>query len=323
MLHEPPDGGSEDHELTDKLEAGESEEYASVGELLGAQDQSNEEEEDMEGGMNMGIDPNLLLAKMDNGRDDDKTLWLFLLLLLYGRRGFGGQDDGGGVRSPATLADLNAAQNAVGANILDINRDIAASSLRNETGQQTIQQIMQRCCADLLKGQCDVTSRVDAAAFALANGQKDLCKNIADCCCQLGISIKDVERAVADCCCQLGIGQKELQNALERCCCETQNQLQMGFAGVQNAICKQTFELGDKIHAEAEATRALITQNRMDDLQRQLEVCRDELSNERQTQQIAAIVRDQCGHHHWGRGGGGYEYGPPWGPPAAATTGKK
>lgn len=261
----------------------------------------NERETNME-----GIDPNLLLAKMTNGNDDDKTLWLFLLLLLYGRRGFG-DDGGGGVRSPATLQDLNASQNAISSSILDVNRDIATNGTRNERGQAQILQTVQNCCADMLQASCNTDAKIFAAQSALSVGQKDICQQISDCCCQLGLSIKDVERAISDCCCQLGIGQKELQNALERCCCETQNQLQMGFANVNHQICLQTNEITQAIHSDGESTRALITQNRMDDLQSALQIAREENSNLRQTERLTAIIREQCGHGHHGWGGRGVE----------------
>jgi hypothetical protein len=269
---------------------------------------------------NMDIDPNLLLAKM-NDKDDDKTLWLFLLLLLYGKGGLG--QDGQGVRDDATLADLNAAQNAINDNIrgaanainertLDITRDQAANALRNETGQRDILATIQACCNNLLQGQCGTRERIDSATFAISNGQKDLQARIQDCCCQLGLSVKDIEKAVCDCCCQLGIGQKELQNALERCCCETQNKLQYGFAQVENAICNQTNVLERAVHSDGEATRALITQNRMDDLQGALQVERDRNSNLQQTavigekidQAVKTAIQHCIPHHPHGNGGG-------------------
>lgn len=244
-----------------------------------------------------GIDPNLLLAKMSNGDDDDKTMWLFMLLLLYGKDGFGGGRGGEAV----ALHDLNATQNALSAAVvasqnavtertLDITRDAAANALRNETGQMTIQ------------------SAVERSAFNLQSGQCDIRQAVSDCCCQLGIQVKDVAYAVKECCCQLGIGQKELQNALEKCCCETQNMIQFGFAQNQNAICQQTNDIVAAVTGEGRATRDLITQNRMDDLQAQLQICRDDNSNLRQTETILAAVREQCGHHGHHGGGG-------WSPP--------
>lgn len=249
-----------------------------------------------------GIDPNLLLAKMSNGEEDDKTLWLFLLLLLFGKDGFG-SGAAAGVRDTASLQDLNAAQTALTQAIAnsvaamtertnDITRDQAANALRNETGQARISELVQNCCFSLQNGQCSVKEAVAAVGT------------------QMGFGLKDVEKAICDCCCKLGIGQAELQNALERGLCETQNMIQMGFAQTNNAICSQTAEIKQAIHTDGEATRALITQNRMDDLQAALQVERDRNSNLRQTAEIAEIVRQQCHPHHWWGNGGG-----PPGPP--------
>lgn len=253
-----------------------------------------------------GLDPNLLLAQMGKGDDDDKTLWLFLLLLMFGgRRGFGGGDyDGVGVNAPATLQDLNAAQNAVSASILDVNRDIASNAVRNDAGQARINELVQQCCFGLQSGQCDIRTAVGAVGT------------------QLGLGLKDIEKAICDCCCQLGIGQKELENKLLQCCCETQRQMAVGFADVNHNMCMQENRITQAIHTDGEATRALITQNRMDDLQSALQIARDENSNLRQTDRIAEIVREQCGHHGpwWGNGGG--PPGPPWAA-APAATGKK
>jgi hypothetical protein len=281
-----------------------------------------------------GIDPNLLLAKMGEGNNnDDKSWWLILLLLLYGRKGFGsGDEDGTGIRTPATLADLNATQNslqscmtaqtqALSERTLDITRDQATNALRNETGQMALQQAIAAANAQNLVGQKDITA------------------TLAECCCNLGISIKDVERTISDQCCETrnainvqglqnlnAINTQGLQtqnaiqyqglntvNAIEKCCCDTQNAIALQTNTLERAICN-----------DGQLTRSLITDNRMQDLQTQLGICRDENSNLRQTVALSEQINRVCGppprchpvdpcphpHHGGGRGNGG-----PPGPP--------
>ena len=51
----------------------------------------------------------------------------------------------------------------------------------------------------------------------------------------------------------------DLRSALDKCCCETNRNID----SVKNEICNQTNTLANAIHAEGEATRALITNNQM------------------------------------------------------------
>ena len=243
-----------------------------------------------------GLDPNLLLAQMGkDGNGDDKTLWLFLLLLLYGKDGFGGR--GEGVRDAASLADLNALQNslqncmvantnAISERTLDITRDQASNALRNETGQSQI------------------LASVAATNSANISGQKDLSAAIAKCCCDNLLSQKDTQRIISDTSC-------ETQRAIERCCCDTQNAIAMQTHAITTAICN-----------DGQLTRALITDNRMQDLQTQLSDCKTANSNLQQTVQLTEQIRNACCQpcqpcHPWGmahppvNGNGNGNGGPP------------
>jgi hypothetical protein len=281
-----------------------------------------------------GLDPNLLLAKMGENGNDDKSWWLILLIMLYGRNGLGGGDNLGaaaaGIRDSASLADLNALQNslqqcmvantnAISERTLDITRDQAANALRNETGQMTI------------------ASAIAASNSANLIGQKDITQQICECCCKLGVSIADVNNKICEASAanlnatnvqglqnQNAINTTALQtqNAIQYQSCITQNAIEKCCCENQNAILQQTNVITTAIRDDGAATRALITDNRMQDLQTQLQVCRDENSNLRQTEVLSHQIREQCGGHHWWMGNGG-NGGPPGPPFASAPTATK
>ena len=80
--------------------------------------------------------------------------------------------------------------------------------------------------------------------------------------------------------------------------CNTQKEVleskyatQMGFQDMQGRLDNCCCSLASTIHSEGEATRALITQNTIDDLRDRLNSARDELGNLRQTFSIVEAVR--------------------------------
>lgn len=259
--------------------------------------------------METGIDPGLVALLKDNNGGDEKSWWLILLILLMGRKdGLGGGE--ASCCPPVTLEQLNDAQNAIQ------NGQIALS---NRIGDQTANIIrdLGASSAQSAAGFSRVCESIQAANSNNLIGQKDLTAQIADCCCRLGLSIKDVERAISDSCCEtrnainvqglqtqnaINLQSCETRNAIERCCCDITNGLAMQTNVLQQAICND----GDK-------TRALITDNRMQDLQSQLQICRDENSNLRQTATLSDQIRNVCGppplcrcvhpHPHGGNGG--------------------
>ena len=66
---------------------------------------------------------------------------------------------------------------------------------------------------------------------------------------------------------------------------------QMGIQDMQGRLDSCCCQLSAEIHSEGEATRALITQNTIDDLRDRLNSARDELGNLRQTASIVSAVR--------------------------------
>lgn len=215
-----------------------------------------------------GLDPNLLFAQMGKNGDDDKTLWLFLLLLLYGKDGFG-RGSGGECCPPVTLEQLNDAQNAIQAaqmantnsiteRTLDITRDQSENARRAENGIR------------------DLMSSIAATHGQTLLGQKDLTAAIAECCCNNLLSQKDTQKAIE-------LGASETTRAIEKCCCET-----------QNAIAMQTQLLSQQICQDGDKTRQLITQNKIDELQAQLTDAKLANSNLSQTGILQQSIRDAC-----------------------------
>ena len=80
--------------------------------------------------------------------------------------------------------------------------------------------------------------------------------------------------------------------------CNTQKEVleskyatQMGFQDMQGRLDSCCCKLSAEIHSEGEATRALITQNTIDDLRDRLNSARDQLGNLQQTASIIASLR--------------------------------
>lgn len=236
----------------------------------------------------MGIDPGLL-ALMKNGGNDDKTLWLFLLLLLYGRKGFGGGYDGEGVRTPATYADLAATQNSL---------QNCMTAFSNETARQFADSQMQ--ASNIAQSQ---ERDIFATQASIANASNN---NL--------MGQKDLASQLAACCCDLRVGQQATINAIDKCCCENQNAIALQTNQLQQTMCDNTQKILDQQ-----------TNLRISQLETELGICRDNLSNAQQTATLQASIREACCqpcqpcHPHpwpwWGQQGNGNGNGGPPGPP--------
>lgn len=237
-----------------------------------------------------GIDPNTLLAMMNKGDNngDDKTLWLFLLLLMFGKDGLGGKNGCGDTCCPpVTLEQMNDMQNALGAQLTNNNNNSNDHFLQaNDTAARN----------QLANSLASSETRAAIADSASQNliGQKDISAAIAQCCCDNLLSQKDTQRIISDTACQT-------QRAIDQCCCETQNSIAMQTQVLSRQICED----GDK-------TRALITQNKIDELQAALTDSKLANSNLSQTTLLQQSIRDACCQpcqpchpHPWPNGGGG------------------
>lgn len=65
-------------------------------------------------------------------------------------------------------------------------------------------------------------------------------------------------------------GFNNMQRAIDSCCCNTQNALATGFGNLALENCQNTGKIVGAVQAEGSATRALINQNYINELQTQL-----------------------------------------------------
>lgn len=111
---------------------------------------------------------------------------------------------------------------------------------------------------------------------------------------QIENGIRGLERGQ----CQIGYDSlnqtRETQNAIsqlgfqnQQCCCETNRNID----AVRAENYKNTCEIKTAIHAEGEATRALINANVMQELRDQLQAAQLQLGNVTQTQNLINILR--------------------------------
>lgn len=102
--------------------------------------------------------------------------------------------------------------------------------------------------------------------------------------------ISDLERDVLN-------GNSATQQAIYTTGCETQKGIMqanydtlLGFKDAQAQMSQCCCDLKTAIHTEGEATRALVTQNRIADLQDQLDTARAAVANATQTQNILGAL---------------------------------
>lgn len=98
--------------------------------------------------------------------------------------------------------------------------------------------------------------------------------------CQLGYDTLNQSRET-----QTAIAQLGFQN--QQCCCETNRNID----AVRAENYKNTCEITSAIHAEGEATRALINANVMQELRDQLQAAQLQLGNISQTQNLINTLR--------------------------------
>lgn len=96
-------------------------------------------------------------------------------------------------------------------------------------------------------------------------------------------------------------GQAAIQSSIDSCCCETQkgimqqtyqltSELNRGFSGVERGLCDLGYNLTAAIHADGEATRALINANTMQDLRDRLDAAQTANALSAQTLQLQQYI---------------------------------
>jgi len=232
-----------------------------------------------------GIDPGLL-ALMKNENGDDKTLWLFLLLLLYGKDGgLGGR--GGDCCPPVTLEQLTQAQNAIQNQMQNVNQNSNDHFLQASDTAARNQMSNER-------NSMGIQNSIAVAQASTLAGQKDITAAIANCCCQNLLSQKDTQKGLCDVNTTVATSALATQNVIQATSSETQRALEACCCENRLAIERQTNALERAICADGQATRALITDNRMMDLQTALAEAKAANSNLRQTVELTNQIREAC-----------------------------
>lgn len=169
--------------------------------------------------------------------------WIIILLLFGWGRGFGGGF--GGFGGNGCNPCCNSGIGVLGADLAVSN---ATATARNEAGldfiAQNVNGIRNSLC-DLSGNLCNQFATVNAnitnAGYQNQLGQRDLQAQIANCCCQTQQSISAVNNNIST-----QFGQLNYNNAMSAC------------------------EIKNAIHAEGEATRALLNSQYTQNLERQL-----------------------------------------------------
>lgn len=168
--------------------------------------------------------------------------WIIILLLFgWGNRGFGGGFGGG----YGNGCGCNSGIGVLGADLAVSN---ATATARNEAGldfiAQNVNGIRNTLC-DLSGTLCNqfatTNSNIAQIGYQTQLGQRDLQAQIANCCCQTQQSISAVNNNISQ-----QFGQLNYNNAMSAC------------------------EIKNAIHAEGEATRALLNSQYTQNLERQL-----------------------------------------------------
>lgn len=111
-------------------------------------------------------------------------------------------------------------------------------------------------------------------------------------------SIMNKLSSIGDGICSLGYENAQLSNGIQssvsalgaqmqQCCCETNRNID----AVRYEAAKNTCDITSAIHAEGEATRALITQNTMQELRDQLQTAQFQLSQQAQNSTLINALR--------------------------------
>lgn len=137
---------------------------------------------------------------------------------------------------------------------------------RNEIRDGFDNQDIQNGIRGVQQGLCDGFYAVNSGMLQGFNGiQRDLCQGF-----------NNVNANIA-----------ENRFALQNCCCETNRNID----AVRAENYKNTCEITNAIHAEGEATRALMTQNTIQELRDELQAAQLQLGNLSQTANIIGTLR--------------------------------
>lgn len=242
------------------------------------------------------LDPNMLVNALaqkdgDNGLGDNGLLWIFLLILFWGGGfggGFGGNGGAGAVINDAAIsgqieAALAKAQasNLSDATILTaINgNENSIKELANTFGIQT--EAIRSGIRGLSDGICTLGHQMsqDTASIIsqITSGDAALSRQLADCCCATQRAIDGVNYNMAT-------GFASLQNNMDKSFCQLER-------NVDAKIDAQSMEM----RAGFQGIRDYMTQEKIEQLQLDLQAAQLTLSNNAQTQALKDYVASYFG----------------------------
>lgn len=240
---------------------------------------------------NRGLDPNAVLAMMNNNRGNcggwgDMGAWWIIVLILFGFGGWGNGFGGGfGGRGTAQgLADLGNLVNN------DAGRDLIMQAIQgNATAISQLASTV-HCDQNALMGAvqnlstqlCNLGLGQKDLQFAVQNGQQAILSKLCDCCCDFRQQIADFRGDIALQMCQqtgtLSNGQRDITAAVTKgfCdsayatreqTCELKNAMNEGFARIEyreqqreiNQLREQNQQLA-LAASQAAQTQAIVNQ---------------------------------------------------------------
>lgn len=249
---------------------------------------------------NNGLETAALLNNMNNGFGGNNGMWLLLLLLL-GNRGWNGFGNGNGVNTEFSLLQDQAQQNQNTNLLREAMRDNFAATQQLAQNLNCDFNTLNSCCCDLKQAVATVGGQVGFSAERVINAV-----NMGDC---------NVIQAIKDCCCgtQKAILEQGYQNQLANC--NQTNTIMQGINGVNTGLERGFSNIGfetqkqtcDIINAgNANTQRIIDTLNGhwTDEKAREIQDLKFQLSQERQNNYIAGIVRNNNGSCGCGCGNG-------------------
>lgn len=222
-----------------------------------------------------GIDPAMLLAMKRDGFGDGE-IWLFLLLMMFGWGGFGGNGRANAVNTDADTMRL--------ANLIN----------NNDGRQQLMEAVNGNKCAIASLSQTLGCST--AQLTAAINGVSTLIQGVGN---QVGMTSQQVINAIdrgdagiisqlQSCCCNLGnkISESNYENRLS--VCQQTNALTNAISGGVQSIKDATDQRTDAIMARLDMMEKTAMQAKIDALQETKSTLQTQLNLEHQTRDLQA-----------------------------------
>lgn len=271
------------------------------------------------------MDPAVLMSMMndkDNGFMGSEFIWIILFFFLFGfgGNGFGGRgaNDLAGLTDAVKAANSDQTQTGFLFSAIEGNGK-AIAQLSDYLGVSTAS--LKDAISGLSNGVCDLGYKMGMdtrdVLQAVANGNARLSTELATCCCETNRNIDsvryDVTRSVDGVSYQLASAQGNIINAIDKCCCETQigikdlgyqgatqtatimNAMDRGFCDVNTNISNQITALSYQQQQGFQSVINHLNNQETDRLRTELQASQLQLSQQAQTANIEAYIRESVG----------------------------